>query len=221
MKIACIVFPGTNCEHDIAYTYSSILGGDVKLVWHRDTDLGDPDLVVIPGGFSYGDYLRTGALAKISPVMEEIRTFADKGGPVIGICNGFQILCEVGLLPGVLLQNTTRKFISRFVNIRVENTETPFTSSYKLNEIITCPVSHFDGNYFADEDTVKSIEDNSQVIFRYCEICPNGSINSIAGISNEKGNILGMMPHPERSIEDITCNNYIQNSLKVFSSLSL
>ena len=214
MKVKVVVFPGSNCDHDMVYTYSTLLGASVETVWHWDRDLGSPDLVVIPGGFSYGDYLRTGALAKMSPVMDEVISFANKGGPVIGICNGFQILCEAGLLPGALLQNVSMRFLSRFVHIKTESTETVFTRKFNQGHVIHCPVAHFDGNYFADAATIQSLEDNGQVAFRYCdsegrvdsdsrELNPNGSINAIAGVMNEKRNVLGMMPHPERAAEKI------------------
>jgi len=214
MKVSIVVFPGSNCDHDMVYTYGSVLGAQVETVWHRDRDLKDANLVVIPGGFSYGDYLRTGALAKLSPVMEEVVKFAGKGGPVLGICNGFQILCEAGLLPGALLQNIGMRFLSRFVNIKVENTDTVFTREFQAGHLLNCPIAHFDGNFFADNEMLKSIEDNGQVVFRYCdqngkvdyesrESNPNGSLKAIAGVCNQSKNVLGMMPHPERAIEHL------------------
>ena len=213
MKISVVVFPGSNCDHDVLHLYG-LLGQEVRSVWHRDTDLGKPDIVVIPGGFSHGDYLRTGALAKLSPIMSEVRAFADRGGPVIGICNGFQILCEAQLLPGVLLQNLPMKFLSQFVHVRVEQSNTPFTRSMKPGETMCCPIAHFEGNFFADGDTVKGLEDNGQVIFRYCDArgtvnhedrsCnPNGAMHSIAGICSRARNVVGLMPHPERSAEKV------------------
>lgn len=212
MKATVIRFPGSNCDHDVEHLYGSLLEGEVSVVWHTERDLKKPDVVVIPGGFSFGDYLRTGALARVSPVMESVKKFADDGGAVIGICNGFQILCECGLLPGVLLRNIEMKFLSRFVSIKVENNGTPFTKRFQKGAIVTCPIAHGEGNYFCDSDTLSSLEGNGQVVFRYCdatgqradndrEINPNGSLNSIAGICSVKGNVVGLMPHPERSVE--------------------
>lgn len=214
MKVSVLVFPGSNCDHDVEHVCGSVLKQDVSMVWHKDHDLKNPDVVVVPGGFSYGDYLRTGALAKLSPIMEEVRKFAAKGGSVIGICNGFQILCEAQLLPGVLLQNSGMKFLSQFVGVRVERADTPFTKKYNVGDVIECPIAHGEGNYFADAETIKSIEGNGQVVFRYAsregivnagdsELNPNGSLNAIAGICNEKRNVVGMMPHPERASEDL------------------
>lgn len=231
MKVSVVVFPGSNCDHDMVYTYGTLLGADVTTIWHRERALGAPDLVVIPGGFSYGDYLRTGALARLSPVMEEVVAFAKRGGAVLGICNGFQILCEAGLLPGALLQNISMRFLSRFVHIRTESTETLFTQKFDIGHILHCPVAHFDGNYFADPATIKQIEDNGQVVFRYCdqfgevdpasrEVNPNGSINAIAGISNRERNVVGMMPHPERAVESIV-GHIAGNSGKAFFEASL
>ena len=214
MKVAVIIFPGSNCDHDAVHTYSALLNQDVKEIWHRDTDLGNPDLVVVPGGFSFGDYLRAGAFARVSPIMEEVAKFAEGGGPVVGICNGFQILCEVGLLPGALLQNVDRKFLSRFIHLKIESTATPFTQKMSVGDVITCPIAHNEGNYFADAETIKTLEGEGRVVFRYCDskgnvdaddrsINPNGSINSIAGITNAKGNVVGLMPHPERATEGL------------------
>ncbi|RMG45549.1 MAG: phosphoribosylformylglycinamidine synthase subunit PurQ [Candidatus Dadabacteria bacterium] len=230
MKVAVTLFPGSNCDHDVLYTFNKLLSADSYLVWHRERDLGNPDAVIIPGGFSYGDYLRCGALAKVSPVMESVIEFAGRGGPVLGICNGFQILCESGLLPGVLLQNIERKFLSRFVHIKVENNSTPFSCQYQEGEIITCPIAHFEGNYFASREELKALEDNGQVIFRYCDadgkvaaddraINPNGSLNSIAGVSNSKGNVVGLMPHPERAAEQLVGWVGGDSGLGVFKSL--
>ena len=213
MKVSVIVFPGSNCDHDVIHLYG-LLGQKVSSIWHRETDLKSPDILVIPGGFSHGDYLRTGALAKLSPVMKEVKRFAESGGPVIGICNGFQILCEAGLLPGVLLQNIRRRFLSQFVTYKVESTQTPFTRKLKVAEVLRSPIAHFEGNYFADPDTLSALEDNSQVIFRYCDLngkvshsdfnCnPNGAANSIAGICNKGRNVVGLMPHPERAAEKL------------------
>lgn len=214
MKISIVVFPGSNCDHDMVYTYSTLFNARVRTVWHRDRELHAPDLVVVPGGFSYGDYLRTGALARLSPVMDEVVRFAGKGGSVLGICNGFQILCEAGLLPGVLLQNIGMQFLSRFVHIRSERNDTFLTQGMDAEELIHCPIAHFDGNYFLDAAGLKQIEENGQVVFRYCdaqgkvnpacrEANPNGSLNAIAGVTNASGNVVGMMPHPERAVEQM------------------
>lgn len=213
MKVSVIIFPGSNSDHDVLHVYG-LLGQQTKSVWHRETDLGNPDIVVLPGGFSHGDYLRTGALAKLSPIMEEVRKFADRGGPVIGICNGFQILCEAGLLPGILLQNLPMKFLSQFVHFKVERADTPFTKGLEQGRILNCPIAHFDGNYFADAETLAALEGNGQIVFRYCDADgrvdhadrksnPNGASHSIAGICNAKRNVVGLMPHPERSAEKI------------------
>ncbi len=219
MKVSIVVFPGTNCEGDVARAYAKVAGlaepRSISRIWHRDRDLKAPDVVIIPGGFSYGDYLRTGALAKISPVMQEVAAFAAKGGPVLGICNGFQILCESGLLPGVLRQNVEMKFISRFVGVKIERSDTFFTRTYDVGSVAMWPVAHFEGNYFADKETLKTLEGEGQVIFRYCtsagvvdhnsrESNPNGAAHSIAGICNTKRNVVGLMPHPERAVEKMT-----------------
>jgi len=215
VKIAVVVFPGTNCDQDIEHVFGKLLKAETVRVWHRDTDLQKADLVVLPGGFSYGDYLRTGALAKLSPVMKSIQSFAGDGGKVLGICNGFQILCESGLLPGVLLENVGLRFLSRFVHIRVDSTRSFFTHGLSKGSVITCPIAHFQGNYFADADTIRELEANKQVVFRYCNehgqqadndrnVNVNGSLNSIAGISNAAGNVVGLMPHPERAVELLT-----------------
>lgn len=210
MRSAVIVFPASNCDRD-AKTVLAATGLNPVMVWHRDTALPKVDLVVLPGGFSYGDYLRSGAMAAHSPIMQEVKKHAERGGLVIGICNGFQILTEAGLLPGVLLRNAGLKFVCREVLLRVENNKIPFTKNYKPKQVINVPVAHHDGNYFADYATLKSLQDKNQIVFRYCnsdgEITPdsnpNGSQMNIAGICNEKGNVLGMMPHPERHAEAI------------------
>lgn len=212
MKVGIVVFPGTNCDQDIEHTYSTLLKVETVRIWHRDAQLPDVDLVVLPGGFSYGDYLRTGALAKLAPVMNAVRQFAAKGGRVLGICNGFQILCEAQLLPGVLLENIGRRFLSRFIHMRVESKDSFFTAGVRIGDVITCPIAHFQGNYYADPESIKRLEGEGQVVFRYCdasgqqrdddrEVNVNGSLNSIAGISNGAGNIVGLMPHPERAVE--------------------
>jgi len=210
MKSAVIVFPGSNCDRD-AKTVLSATGLNPTMVWHAETTLPNVDLVMVPGGFSYGDYLRSGAMAAQSPIMREVKAHAQRGGYVLGVCNGFQVLTEAGLLDGVLLRNQKLKFICRDVNLRVENTATKFTSAYKTGQVISVPVAHHDGNYFVDEVTLKNLTDNEQIIFRYCsengEINeasnPNGSALNIAGICNSKRNVLGMMPHPERCAESL------------------
>jgi phosphoribosylformylglycinamidine synthase len=214
MKVGVIVFPGSNCDHDIEHVFGHVLGAKVTALWHKDAQIGKQDLLVVPGGFSYGDYLRTGALAKLSPVMSSLKKFAKAGGPVIGICNGFQILCEAGLLPGVLLQNVSMRFISKFIHIRVEQENTPFTRHLKTGSLITCPIAHGDGNFYASDEELNRIEGEGQVVFRYADqhgrisdsdriINPNGSARSIAGVCNKERNIVGLMPHPERASEKL------------------
>jgi phosphoribosylformylglycinamidine synthase subunit PurQ / glutaminase len=202
MKFGVVIFPGSNCDHDCYYAIKTVTGKPVEFIWHQDTSVKGFDAVILPGGFAYGDYLRTGALAKFSPVMQAVRDFADKGGLVIGICNGFQILTEAGLLPGALMRNSNMKYICKFLQIRTETTDTPFTNQLKKRQVLNVPIGHGEGNYFADEDTLKELEGNGQVAFRYLEN-PNGSIHDIAGIVNKGRNVLGMMPHPDRSSEQI------------------
>ena len=202
MKFGVVIFPGSNCDHDCYYAIKTVTGKPVEFIWHQDTSVKGFDAVILPGGFAYGDYLRTGALAKFSPVMQAVREFADKGGLVIGICNGFQILTEAGLLPGALMRNSNMKYICKFLQLRTETTDTPFTNQLMKGQVLNVPIGHGEGNYFADEDTLKELEDNGQVAFRYLEN-PNGSIHDIAGIVNEGRNVLGMMPHPDRSSEQI------------------
>lgn len=202
MKAAVISFPGSNRDRDMIAALTQIGGAPPAVIWHRDTAIPDVDLIVIPGGFSYGDYLRAGAIAARSPVMDTIRARAAQGVMVLGVCNGFQILTEAGLLPGVLMRNASLKFVCREVKLQVENTNSPFTRGYEPGQVIRCPVAHHDGNYFADPETLARIEANGQVAFRYAEgTNPNGSINDIAGIFNENKNVLGLMPHPENIIE--------------------
>ena len=202
MKSAVVVFPGLNRDRDMIAALTSISGTAPAVVWHKDTDIPDVDLIVIPGGFSYGDYLRVGAIAARSPVMAEIRARAQKGVRVLGVCNGFQILTEAGLVPGALMRNASLRFVCREVRLSVENADTDFTRGYKKGQVITTPVAHHDGNYFADANTLKAIEDNGQVAFRYAEgTNPNGSVNDIAGVLNREKNVLGLMPHPENLIE--------------------
>ncbi len=202
MKACVIQFPGSNRDRDMISALHKIGGEKPDLVWHTDTQLPPTDLVVVPGGFSYGDYLRSGAIAARSPIMNEVCKAAENGVRVMGVCNGFQILTEVGLLPGALMRNAGLRFVCKSVMLKVENADTAFTRLYSEGETIPCPVAHHDGNYFADSETLKQIEDNGQVVFRYAEgTNPNGSINDIAGIVNKQGNVLGMMPHPENLIE--------------------
>ena len=212
MKSAVLVFPGINRERDMARALKLVSGQEAAMVWHADTALPKgTDLVVVPGGFSYGDYLRCGAIAARSPVMDAVRKYADGGGLVLGVCNGFQILCEAGLLPGVLMRNAKLKFICKDVHLRVERSDTPFTRGYNAGQVIRVPVAHGEGNYEADEETVKRLEGEGRVLYRYCsaegvvdeESNINGAAQSIAGIVNERGNVLGMMPHSENHVEDI------------------
>ena len=203
MKSTVIIFPGSNRDRDMIAALTKISGHAPQTVWHTETEIPESDLIVVPGGFSYGDYLRVGAIAARSPVMDALAKEAIKGTSIIGICNGFQILTEAGLLPGALMRNAALTFVCREVKLEITNANTRFSNRYAKNEIIRCPVAHHDGNYFADEATLAQVEDNNQVVFRYAEgTNPNGSIHDIAGIINEQGNVLGMMPHPENLIED-------------------
>ncbi len=211
MRFAILVFPGTWSDHDCQYVLRDVLGQDAALVWHREADLSSYDCLVLPGGFSYGDYLRCGAIARFAPAMEAVTRHAEAGRPVIGICNGFQILCEAGLLPGVLLRNESLQFRCQDVHLRVESVETPFTSLCQSGQVLRVPISHGEGRYYADETTLDELEANGQVVFRYCspegeqaaDANPNGSLRNIAGIVNRRGNVLGMMPHPERAGETL------------------
>lgn len=211
MKVGVLVFPGSNCDIDCYYVLKEVVKVETELIWHTETNLNDFSAIVLPGGFSYGDYLRAGAIARFSPVMKAVKKFAQDGGLILGICNGFQILLEAGLLPGAMIWNRGLKFICKTVSIRVENNKTPFTKNYKKGEVLSMPVAHFQGNYFAPEPVLRKLISNDQIIFRYCDrdgnvsekTNPNGSLENIAGIINEKGNVLGMMPHPERASEFI------------------
>lgn len=211
MKFGVIVFPGSNCDHDAYHVISKHVGQPVDFIWHRDTNLSDYDAVIIPGGFSYGDYLRAGALARFSPVMASVKEFASRGGFVLGICNGFQILAEAGLLPGALIRNRDLHFICEHVHVRVENSDTPFTNELKQGMVLRIPVAHAEGNYVCDDATLEELRREERIIFRYCdaggqvtdEANPNGSRDNIAGICNRERNVLGMMPHPERACEDL------------------
>ncbi|WP_455370573.1 phosphoribosylformylglycinamidine synthase subunit PurQ [Petrachloros mirabilis] len=214
MKVGVIVFPGSNCDHDCEHVFQDVLGQSVEMIWHKETKLAGLDAIVVPGGFSYGDYLRTGAIARFSPVMGAVKEFAKKGGLVIGICNGFQILLEAGLLPGAMLRNRSLHFICKDVFVRVENAATPFTSACKPGQVLKIPIAHADGNYYTDPVTLAGLQANAQIVFRYCDAAgkvtpdanPNGSLDNIAGIRNDKGNVLGMMPHPERCAEEMLGN---------------
>src|SRR5687768_2324875 len=209
MKFAVVVFPGSNCDHDTYYAARHVLGEDAAFVWHKDTSLQGADAVILPGGFAHGDYLRTGAIARFSPIMREVKRFAEAGGPVLGICNGFQVLLEAGLLPGAMLRNRSVKFQCEHVIVKVEQTDTPFTSACRPGQLLRIPIAHGEGNFYAEPDTLERIERNRQVVFRYTtpsgEVTPaanvNGSLNNIAGICNEKRNVVGLMPHPERACE--------------------
>jgi phosphoribosylformylglycinamidine synthase len=209
MKFSVVVFPGSNSDHDAFYAASRVVGEDAELVWHKDTDLKGADVVILPGGFAHGDYLRTGAIARFSPIMTAVTAFAERGGPVLGICNGFQVLLEAGLLPGAMVRNDRIKFVSRHVSVRVEQTDTPFTVACAPQQVLKLPIAHGEGNYYAPPDVLDQLEANRQVIFRYtdpqgtvaAEHNPNGSLNSIAGICNRRRNVVGLMPHPERASE--------------------
>lgn len=211
MKFAIVVFPGSNCDHDAYHAAKHVLGQQAEFIWHKDTDLRCADAVILPGGFSYGDYLRTGAIARFSPIMAPIREFANAGGPVIGICNGFQVLVEAGLLEGALLRNRRLKFLCQHVSVRVEQTDTPFTSGARSGQVLSLPIAHGEGNYHAAPYTIAALEANRQVVFRYCgadgslseECNPNGSTRAIAGICNRGRNVVGLMPHPERACESM------------------
>ncbi len=206
-KFGVVVFPGSNCDHDVYYVLKHIMNQETHFLWHKDHSLQGADIVVLPGGFSYGDYLRCGAIARFSPIMQEVMEFAAKGGMVVGICNGFQILCEAGLLPGALLKNASLRFICKYMYVRVERNDTQFTGKCTAGEVLEIPIAHGEGRFFAEPDTLNRLEERGQVIFRYSEndgtltdrSNPNGSLNNIAGIINERGNIMGMMPHPERA----------------------
>ncbi|MEM9944640.1 MAG: phosphoribosylformylglycinamidine synthase subunit PurQ [Cyanobacteria bacterium P01_D01_bin.36] len=210
MNFGVIVFPGANCDRDIAYVLRDLLGQPTRMVWHEDDNISDLDVIVVPGGFSYGDYLRCGAIAQFSPAMRATVEHANQGKLVMGICNGFQVLTEMGLLPGALVRNRDLHFVCDRTPLSVERTNLPWTQGYSQGQTITIPIAHGEGCYFAEPDTIKSIEDNNQVLFRYCDANgnvseaanPNGSINNIAGICNKKGNVLGMMPHPERAADE-------------------
>ncbi|KDN57375.1 MAG: phosphoribosylformylglycinamidine synthase subunit PurQ [Exiguobacterium sp.] len=200
MKFAVIVFPGSNCDLDLYHAVKDVIGEEAEYVFHTETSLEGYDGVLLPGGFSYGDYLRCGAIAQFSPIMSEVKRFAEEGRPVFGVCNGFQVLVETGLLPGVLMRNRDLKFMCKTVELKVENNETMFTSDYALGETIRIPIAHGEGNYYCDDETLDTLRANGQIVFTYTDN-PNGSAADIAGITNAQGNVLGMMPHPERAVE--------------------
>ncbi len=226
MKIGVVVFPGSNCDHDALHAAEVVAGEGAALLWHESEDLGGSEVVVIPGGFSYGDYLRTGAIARFSPIMAAVGRFAAAGHPVLGICNGFQILCEAGLLPGALLRNAGLRFVCRPVHLRVESVATPFTGACEVGQVLRIPIAHGDGNYFAEPEQLEALERRRQVVFRYCnaageaapEANPNGSAHNIAGICNEGRNVVGLMPHPERAI---AAELGSADGLRLFESLLL
>jgi phosphoribosylformylglycinamidine synthase I len=211
MRFGIVVFPGSNCDEDAFHAAKDVFAQDADYLWHKDTDLKGADVLVLPGGFAHGDYLRTGAMARFSPIMREVKRFAERGGPVIGICNGFQILLEAGLLPGAMLRNRGLKYRCEHVHLRVERTDTPFTCAAKAGQVLRIPIGHGEGNYFAPPDTIKALEDRHQIILRYTnpegrvedDWNPNGSVNAIASVCNERRNVVGMMPHPERACEPL------------------
>lgn len=224
MKFGVVTFPGSNCNHDTYHVLKEVMGFYTVELWHKDHDLQGVDFIFLPGGFSYGDYLRSGAVARFSPIMEQVIEHANKGGYVMGICNGFQILCEAGLLPGVLMHNNSHKFICKNVHLKPVNTNSLITNGLKTRDVLKVPIAHAEGNYFAMSDTIKEIEDNNQILFRYCnengeitnEANPNGSLNNIAGVTNKNQNVFGMMPHPERAAEAVLGN---EDGRRLFESI--
>ena len=210
MKFGVITFPGSNCDHDMVYVLETIMGQEVEQLWHKDTDLKGCDFIVLPGGFSYGDYLRSGAIAKFSPIMEKVIEHANNGGYVMGICNGFQILCESGLLPGALLHNTNQKFICKNIFLKAQTSNTLVTGNASLNEAVKIPIAHAEGRYYIGEEGLKELIENDQILYKYCDeagnvsddVNPNGSLDNIAGVTNKGRNVFGMMPHPERAADE-------------------
>ncbi len=224
MKFGIVTFPGSNCDYDAYHAVAHVLGAEATYLWHKSHDLEGADVVILPGGFSYGDYLRAGAIARFSPIMREVAGHARRGGPVLGICNGFQVACEAGLLPGALARNAGLKFVSDTVRLRVENADTMFTHHYERGQLLRIPIAHGEGRYVADDDTLRRLEEESRVVFRYVNAAvevdgranPNGSMNAIAGIVSAEGNVLGMMPHPERAVEQVLGS---ADGLKLFTGL--
>jgi phosphoribosylformylglycinamidine synthase subunit PurQ / glutaminase len=224
MKFGVLVFPGSNCDHDAYWAVGRVLNKPVTLLWHESHDLENSDVIIVPGGFAYGDYLRTGAIARFSPVMESVRKFAAGGGLVLGICNGFQILCESGLLPGALMRNSGLKYVCKPVDVRVENADTPFTNAAKEGEVLSIPIGHMEGNYFCDPPALRELRRDHRIVFRYAnpageitpEANPNGSLDNIAGILSPGRNVLGMMPHPERASEGVLGST---DGIKIFESM--
>ena len=224
MKFGVVVFPGSNCDRDMEYVLGTVMGHQVEMLWHKEHHLRNCDFIILPGGFSYGDYLRSGAIARFSPIMQEVMEFADKGGHVLGICNGFQILTEAHMLPGVLLHNSNLQFICKNIFIRAETDESLITSKFNIGQVIKVPIAHGEGSYFADAETLRALNDNNQVLFRYCDASgniteasnPNGAIDNIAGICNKNRNVFGMMPHPERASDTALGNT---QGLIVFESI--
>ena len=224
MKVGVVVFPGSNCDQDLIHVFQKILGQEVVPLWHKDHDLQNVDFIALPGGFSYGDYLRSGAIARFSPIMKEVISFANKGGFVLGVCNGFQILTEAGLLPGGLLHNATRKFICKNVHLKAETQNSLLTSKIKTDAVLKIPIAHGEGNFYAHADELKKLYDHDQILFKYCdeqgnvtaEANPNGSLDNIAGICNIGRNVFGMMPHPERAADPILGN---EDGLVIFESI--
>ncbi len=226
MKFGVIVFPGSNCDHDSYHAAITATGQQATMLWHDSRDLENCDAIIVPGGFAYGDYLRTGAIARFAPIMQEVAKFAASGGLVIGICNGFQILCEAGLLPGALLRNAGLKYICKFVDLRVENVETPFTNACRQGDVLRIPIGHMEGNYYCDASTLEILKRQNRIVLRYCTpegqitaaANPNGSLDNIAGICNQDGNVLGMMPHPDRCSEALLGSS---DGAKIFKSMAL
>ncbi len=224
MKFGIVVFPGSNCDHDVYHVAKHLLGQEASFLWHKETSLGGADCVVLPGGFAHGDYLRCGAMARFSPIMRAVAEFAERGGMVLGICNGFQILAEAGMLPGALLRNAGLQYICRDVFVRVERQDTPYTARLKPGTVLKMPIGHGEGCYYAPEEVLRGLEEKRQVVFRYCdaggsvtaESNPNGSLRAIAGVCNERGNVLGLMPHPDRCAEEILGN---AQGRKLFESI--
>jgi phosphoribosylformylglycinamidine synthase len=226
MKFGVIIFPGSNCDQDSYHAAIAATGQQAAFLWHESHDLENSDAIIVPGGFAYGDYLRTGAIARFAPIMEQVSKFAEQGGLVLGICNGFQILCEAGLLPGALMRNAGLKYICKFVDLRVENAETPFTNACRQGEVLRIPIGHMEGNYYCDEQTLETLKRQNRIVLRYStpdgqispQANPNGSLDNIAGICNEGRNVLGMMPHPDRSSESLLGS---EDGAKIFKSMAM